>query len=116
MLKEILRVWFNVISRRSHPCHLVLGLKDEDGWDASTSGLVKWILKSDPPVNILSVHDSGVFSLVYANTPADNQMSQLTLAFQDVVNKNYFEKKSHSKRYFPASRTSSSICPCSPSP
>ncbi|KAH6884055.1 hypothetical protein BKA70DRAFT_159239 [Coprinopsis sp. MPI-PUGE-AT-0042] len=91
--KDKLEPWLRLVSR-NHPYHLVLGTDDivlvdwpQSRWtEDDATEIVRWILSTAPTPTLLSVTNSGVFSLVYTNAPRDNQISHLSLIFgQDMV-------------------------------
>ncbi|KAH6910188.1 hypothetical protein BKA70DRAFT_118257 [Coprinopsis sp. MPI-PUGE-AT-0042] len=80
-VKDKLKPWLAIINS---PYHLVLGIDDDlmGGWlwtEGDVTGIVKWLLTTAPTPSLLSVTNTRVFSLVYANAPRDNQISSLRL-------------------------------------
>jgi hypothetical protein len=99
-VKEKLQMWLTIMGR-NRPYHLDLGLEDEDNYveffeefGPGISGFVQWILTNEPAVNILSVREVSIFTSILDHVPPNNQISQLTLAFNGhFIEPEYFEKR-----------------------
>jgi hypothetical protein len=77
--------WLALVSR-NHPYHLVLDVGDDEAFnwaEAGVSEFVQQMVAAPPTPAILSINSASAFPLVYANTPKDNQISHLTLDFED---------------------------------
>ncbi|KAH6910189.1 hypothetical protein BKA70DRAFT_1560818 [Coprinopsis sp. MPI-PUGE-AT-0042] len=93
-LRDNLEPLLAIVSR-NHPCHLVLGVKDEDefNWsDEDVTEVVRWILTTAATPTILTLIDSKIFSLVYFNVPRDNRISDLTLDLLQAADRKVFER------------------------
>ncbi|KAH6902091.1 hypothetical protein BKA70DRAFT_674174 [Coprinopsis sp. MPI-PUGE-AT-0042] len=93
--EEMLAPWLAIVSR-NHPYHLVLGatqyyISDPEG---GFPDIARWILSTTPIPTILSIENSGIFSLLHDCIPRDNKISQLTLDFSDDVDRTELEEVS----------------------